>query len=222
MLLVTFAVPHESRHFRRCAAAARVRLLHTGIGGAAAASALRQALEAARPSAVISSGFAGGLDANLQVGDVLADSMASSAQLLDQLSTDILRGHICSVETPADSPARKTQLHVQTKAHAVDMETGSIAAECSRAGIPLLVLRAISDAATDEIPVPLDVAWDLSVQRPRPLRLIAYLARNPSRIAPFARFLRQTNHASLKLGAALARLIPVLGADVFHCADWQG
>jgi nucleoside phosphorylase len=212
MLLVTFAVPHESRHFRRCAAAARVRLLHTGIGGAAAASALRRALEADRPGAVISSGFAGGLNANLQVGDVLADSVASSTQLLDQLPNDILRGRICPVETPADSPARKTQLHVKTGAHAVDMETDSIAAECSRAGIPLLVLRAISDAATDEIPVPLDVAWDLSAQRPRPLRILKYLACNPGRISAFTRFLRQTNLAASNLGTALDRLVPKLEA----------
>jgi len=214
MLLVTFAVPHESRHFRRCAAAARVRLLHTGIGGAAAAAALRQAWEADPPSAVISSGFAGGLNANLQVGDVLADSVASSTQLLDRLPTDILRGHICSVETPADSPARKAQLRVKTEAHAVDMETDSIAAECSRAGIPLLVLRAISDAATDEIPVPFDVAWDLSAQRPRPLRIFKFLARNPGRIRAFIRFLRQTNLASSNLGTALQRLVSRLDAEI--------
>lgn len=214
MLLVTFAVPHESRHFRRCGAAARVRLLHTGIGGASAASALGQAFKADRPDAVISSGFAGGLNAILQVGDLIADSVASSPQLLDQLPTDILRGRICSVETPVDSPARKALLHIKTGAHAVDMETDSIAAECSRAGIPLLVLRAISDAATDEIPVPLEIAWDLSAQRPRPLRLFEYLARNPGRISAFTRFLRQTNLASSNLGTALERLVSRLEAAI--------
>src|SRR4030095_9712648 len=95
----------------------------------------------------------------------------------------------------------------QAGAVCVDMGTGAIAAECARAGIPLLVIRAISDAAGDEIPVPLEVAWDLAVQRPRPVRLCAYLVRNPGRIGGFVRFVRQSNLAAKNLGAALNGLI---------------
>jgi adenosylhomocysteine nucleosidase len=207
MLLVTFAVSHESRHFRRTAAARGVRILHTGIGGEAAAKALRMALEDDRPSAVISSGFAGGLDPALQVGDVIADVAVSSRELLRELPTEIRRGRICTASAAVDSPENKARLYQKVGAQAVDMETEAVAAECARAGIPLLVVRAISDAAEDPIPLPLEVAWDVAAQRPRPVRLCGYLAQHPARIGAFVRFLRQTNLAAKNLGETLARIV---------------
>jgi adenosylhomocysteine nucleosidase len=208
MLLVTFAVPHESRFFRRSAAAAGVRILHTGIGGEAAARALRIELEDDRPAAVVSSGFAGGLDPGLRVGEVVADSQSSSPELLDLLPAEVRRGRICMAESVVDSPEAKAELYAKTGAQAVDMETGSIAVECARACIPLLVIRAISDAAEDAILVPLEVAWNLGAQRLRPIQLCMYLARNPRRVGPFIQFLRQTNVAARNLGTVLS---PVVG-----------
>jgi adenosylhomocysteine nucleosidase len=207
MLLVTFAVPHESRDFRRTAGARGVRVLHTGIGGVAAARVLRKALEDDRPSMVISSGFAGGLDPGLRVGDVIADVGVSSEELLRELPSEIRRGRICSASSAVESAEAKAKLFRETGVQAVDMETEAVAAECARAGVGLLVIRAISDAAGDGIPVPLEVAWDLAVQQPRPIRLCAYLVRNPGRIGGFVRFLRQTNLAAKNLDAALNGLI---------------
>jgi adenosylhomocysteine nucleosidase len=201
MLLVTFAVPHESRFFRRCAAAEGVRVLHTGIGGDAAARALRAELENDRPSAVVSSGFAGGLDPGLRVGDVIADSEKSSPELLQILPAEVRRGRIQTASKPVDSAEAKAELFKVSGAQAVDMESAAIVAVCVDAGIPLLVLRVISDAAEDEIPVPLHVAWDLNAQRPRPMRLCLYLARHPTRVGEFLRFLRQTNVAAKNLAA---------------------
>lgn len=206
MLLVTFAVPHESRFFRRTAAARAVRILHTGIGESAAA-ALRNALnDEPRPSAVISTGFAGALDPAFQVGDLIADTTVSSPDLLRDLAPTIRRGLIHTTSHPVDTPALKAALHAETSAHAVDMETRAIAAECARAKIPLLVLRAISDAATDPIPVPLNVAWNPQHQTPRPIRLATYLALHPLRILPFITFLQNTNIAAERLANALSNI----------------
>lgn len=206
MLLVTFAVPHESRFFRRTAAASQVRVLHTGIGEGAARQALRKAIEHERPSAVISSGFAGGLDPALKVGDLVADSAVSAPDLLSELPTTIRRGRIHTTSDPAASPDAKTRLHRETGADAVDMETAAIAAECALACIPLLVVRAISDAASDSIPIPLEIAWDLQRQAPRPVQLVLYLARHPRRMGPFFTFLRYTNTAASRLGAVLSEI----------------
>jgi adenosylhomocysteine nucleosidase len=210
MLLVTFAVPHESRDFRRTAGARGVWVLHTGIGADAVARVLQVALKDDRISAVVSSGFAGGLDPGLRVGDVIADVGVSSEKLVRELPSEIRRGRICAASSTVNSPEAKAELYSKTGAQAVDMETGAIAAECARAGIPLLVIRAISDVAGEGIPVPLEIAWDLAAQRPRPLRLCAFLARNPSRIGAFVRFLRQTDHAAKSLGSTLDQLIKSL------------
>lgn len=205
MLLVTFAVPHESRFFRRTAAATSVRILHTGIGESSATDSLRKALQGDRPTAVLSTGFAGALDPSLQVGDLIADTI-SSPDLLRGLAPSIRRGLIHTTTHPVDTPALKANLHAETSAHAVDMETRAIAAECARAAIPLLVLRAISDAATDPLPVPLDIAWNLQRQTPRPFRLATYLALHPGQIVPFLTFLQNTNTASKGLAIAISEI----------------
>jgi len=219
MVLVTFAVPHESRDFRRTAAVKGVRVLHTGIGADAVATVLQAALKDDGFSVVVSSGFAGGLDPGLRVGDVIADAGVSSEELLRELPAEIRRGRICTASSVVDSPEAKAELYSKTGAQAVDMETEAIAAECARAGIPLLVIRAISDAAGDEIPVPLEVAWDLVVQRPRPVRLGAYLVRNPGRIGGFVRFVRQTNRAAKNLGVVLDGLIERMRSKADFCRE---
>lgn len=206
MLLVTFAVPYESRIFRRTDAAGGVRILHTGIGEDAAKEALRNAFEIERPSAVISTGFAGGVDPSLQVGDLIADSVLSSPELLRLLSPKTRRGQICTVSNPVDTPAKKARLHFQTGVHAVDMETGVIAAQCALAEVPLLVVRVISDAAGDSIPVPLEIAWNMRRQTARPFRLAAYLALHPGLIGEFYTFVHKANSAAERLSVVLSDL----------------
>jgi adenosylhomocysteine nucleosidase len=206
MLLVIFAVPHESRFFRRTGAARGVRILHTGIGEEAARRALHDEIARERPAAVISSGFAGALDPGLRVGDLIADATVSDADLISALPTSICRGRIHMVSTPADSPAVKARLHLETQTQAVDMETGAIVTECRNANVPLLVLRAISDAAADPIPVPLEIVWDMGRQAPRPFRIAAHLALHPKRISPFVTFVRKTNCAANRLAEALATI----------------
>jgi hypothetical protein len=90
---------------------------------------------------------------------------------------------------------------------AVDMESTAVAAECTRAGIPLLILRVISDAAADPIPVPLPIAWNLRAQCARPVRLVTWLIAHPTRIVPFVRFLQSTNLAARRLAEALPAVL---------------
>jgi len=212
MLLVTFAVHHESRFFRRTPAAAGVRIVHTGIGATAAARILHDELAMNRPEAVISSGFAGGLDPSLEVGDLIAGESVSSPELLRLVRSNVFRGRIHTVESPIELTEAKARLYRETAAHAVDMETEAVVGECGRAGVPVLVIRAISDGAEDEIPVPLEIAWDLKKQRARPMQLCGYLAMRPGKIGAFWRFLGSTNTASRALAHEVSNLL-TLRAD---------
>ena len=212
MLLVTFAVHHESRFFRRTPAAAGVRIVHTGIGATAAARILHDELAMNRPEAVISSGFAGGLDPSLEVGDLIAGESVSSPELLRLVRSNVFRGRIHTVESPIELTEAKARLYRETAAHAVDMETEAVVGECGRAGVPVLVIRAISDGAGDEIPVPLEIAWDLKKQRARPMQLCGYLAMRPGKIGAFGRFLGSTNTASRALAHEVSNLL-TLRAD---------
>lgn len=198
MIAVVFALPEESRDFRRSLAASslagQVAVTHCGVGPEAAARHIASVL-ADRPEMVIATGFAGGLDPALRVGQVLAATNYSSAELLARAGS-VASGAFAHADLPVETVAAKASLALTTGAIAVDMESQPIATACTRAGVPLLVVRVISDSASEPMPLPFAEWFDLARQRPRPVRLVAWLTLHPSRIVPFARFVR---------GLALAR-----------------
>ena len=75
-ILVCFAVKEEAAVFRQTPAAARGQILLVGKGRANAAPPIRAALAANRPSLVITSGFAGGLNPQLITGAVVFETDA--------------------------------------------------------------------------------------------------------------------------------------------------
>jgi len=138
-----------------------------------AAAVSERALEEARAlvadgcTALVSFGIAGGLDPRLKTGalilanEVIApdgtryktDEGARKA-LHKSLERDIHIVHAPMVGSNKVimSPRRKINLHVDTGAAAVDMESHAVALAASEASIPFLVIRAISDNANSRIP----------------------------------------------------------------------
>jgi adenosylhomocysteine nucleosidase len=211
MIAVTFALPQESQDFRRALRAvetvgprllrgrlgeAEVLVGHTGVGPVAAAENIAALLAFQRPRLLISTGFAGGLDPRMVTGDLLVAENFSDPALLAQsrrLLADNPRaffGSLTSQPQTAETANAKAALAAATGALAVDMETASVAAACTAAGVPMLAVRAISDAAGETLPVPFAEWFDLAAQRPRPLALVKYLAFHPAQITPFTRFVR--------------------------------
>lgn len=192
MIAVVFALPEESREFRRRLAASplasQVRVTHSGAGAEAAAKHIARVLTD-RPALVIAAGFAGGLDPALRVGDLVVATNFSDHEVSAR-ARGVTRGAFAHAGLPVESVAAKAALARATDAIAVDMESPPVAAACARAGVPLLVVRAISDPAGEPLPVPFAEWFDLARQRPRPARLVAWLLLHPTHIAPFARFVR--------------------------------
>lgn len=222
MIAVTFALPEESRDFRRAInavrgeggawdaaiAGQRVRVVHCGVGPEAAARAVAKLLTAHRPRMVIATGFAGALDPTLTLGALVLGANVSAPALLERAQQSAVRvGVLTSVALPVDSPAAKRALAAVTGATAVDMETAAISAACVRAGVPLLAVRAISDLASDPLPVPFAEWFDLARQRPRPVALVWYLARHPRQFAPFVRFVRGLRVARHALAGFLLQFL---------------
>ena len=232
-VVVTFALPDESRDFVASLAGVirprgvlttasgqlagdQITIVHTGVGDSPAGRArLRDALAGDRPRLVISSGYAGGLHPGLRVGDlVLGENVSGPAPLAaarrllvgETLHVGALLTQTAAAETAAD----KAALHAATGALAVDMETSWIANACTDAGIPLLSLRVISDTAAQSFPVPGHILFDAVRQRPRYIALPLWLLMHPSRIAPFAAFVRGLGPARTRLTRVLCRVIPSL------------
>lgn len=222
-----FALPQESRDFvRRLRGKSadgagpwmvgelggeEIVVAHTGIGMTCAAEKTRALLAAHRPGWLISAGFAGGLDPELKVGDIVVATNFSAPELLARAkrrpstaqpcdgagcsdrndsggAPRVFPGPLVTSRHAIECFAEKSQLARETGALAVDMETSAIAGECAKSGVPMLAVRVISDCAATPLAVPFACSYDLVRQRPRPLRLTVFLAGHPSRIAPFARF----------------------------------
>ncbi len=209
MIAVIFALPAESRDFRRRVAgsafARQVHVTHSGAGPDAAARHIARVL-ADRPEFIIATGFAGGLDPALRVGEVVVATNDSSPELRARAG-NVASGAFAHADLPVESVTAKAALARATGAIAVDMESQPIAAACARAGVPLLVVRVISDPAGESLPVPFAEWFDLTRQRPRPVRLAAWLVRNPTRIAPFYRFVRGLGPARRSLADFLLRFL---------------
>ena len=221
MIALTFAVPHESHDLRRALrceantgrggwvigdlAGQKVIVALTGIGTVSAEKCTRALLAAHRPRWLLSAGYAGALDPALAHGELFLATNFTAPELLAR--SPARRGTLTTQPRTAETPQEKAALARATGAQAVDMETSAIARVCAEHGVPMLSLRVISDTAFARIPVPLTISYDLARQRPRAGALLAFLAKNPARILPFARFVRGLAPARAALTSAILEIL---------------
>jgi adenosylhomocysteine nucleosidase len=214
MIAVTFALPGESRDFRRLLShqGHEVAVLHTGVGEKICRSRLGPWLDAQPFDLLISSGFAGGVDPSLGVGDLLLAENFSDPQLVTQARA-LLVGQVARLVTAdrvVESATERQRLAQENNAAAVDMETEWIARACAERKLPMLSLRVISDTASAPFPAPPEVLFDLERQRTDASKLATHLFRHPSAVVRLIRFARQIATARANLGAALYELIATL------------
>jgi adenosylhomocysteine nucleosidase len=130
-----------------------------GMGEEAAREAA-EGLRAGGATSLMSWGLAGALDSRLRPGDlILPESIYAGRPLQIDLnwrarlsmllpdSFSVTGGILAASKQVLTSASAKNDLAQATGACAVDMESGAVAEAAARAGIPLLVVRAISDPA---------------------------------------------------------------------------
>jgi hopanoid-associated phosphorylase len=127
------------------------------IAGGGDAERLEQALEAAigSVSGVLSSGFAGALDPELGVGEIVIGGVSGSesfAKRLAKLLPHARIGLVAGRDQVAGSATEKRALWAETGALAVDMESHIAARVAARHGLPFAALRVISDEADATLP----------------------------------------------------------------------
>lgn len=202
MIVVTFALPFESAGFRRTRAAQDVRIVHTGMGSAPARKSVAAAIAECAPSLVVSSGFAGGLDPSLEAGEVVVEGLRAS---------DFRSGVFVTVDDVLVTAREKAALRDRTGGDAVDMESTGIRLACSEAGIPLVIARAISDRATEDLGLPPDMLRGLATRPLATAPSVAWqlLTRSGPRRS-FLRMVRASRGAQHSLAEALPRLLRLL------------
>ena len=117
---------------------------------------------------LISFGLAGGLDPDLPTGTlILADAVIANDGLVHRTHSawfdavvndlqvadiDFIKGTVIGVDDPLLHTRSKELLFSRTGAVAVDMESHSVMRVARHRGIPWIVIRAVADKATDNLP----------------------------------------------------------------------
>ncbi|MGA4644782.1 hypothetical protein [Limisphaera sp. 4302-co] len=189
-----------------------VEIRVTGMGPERARGTVAGWLRTCRPLLVLNAGFAGGLNPALPAGTVLfATEHPDWARRLR--AAGAVPGRFTTTTRILRTAAEKTGFWRATGADAVDMESEAVAGACRAAGVPVAIVRAISDGAGDDLP--LDFPAFLREDGSLDLRgLTGAVWRRPRAWVGLWRLARQSRRAGRALAQVLAR---VLGEAPVEC-----
>jgi adenosylhomocysteine nucleosidase len=176
------------------------------MGQANAESAIQASLNSARPSLVLTCGFAGGLNPGLRRGDVVYDTDPGLEIPAAFAETGARRARFRLAKSVLATSADKITMHQLTGADAVEMESVVIRAICRKANIPSATVRVILDEAGENLPVDFNRFMD-SHQRLSYVRLILAILRRPALIAALRNLQQQSAMAAERLDQAIGTLL---------------
>jgi nucleoside phosphorylase len=183
----------------------------TGIGVQAAARAAERILDAGGVERVVVVGIAGGIGADLRVGDVVVPEVVldldGGARWRPSPLGDVPpRGVLATSGALIGESARLLALRAQGVL-AIDMETAAIAAVCERRGCPWSVWRALSDHVEHAPVDPAVLALAGPDGGPNLPALLRYLLARPARVRELARLARDMRTAAEAAAAAAVRAL---------------
>lgn len=232
MIAVAFALPAESSDFVRLLTKAviyaregvesirgeihgrPIEVFHTGVGEKSCRARIENFLHHPPFKYLISAGFAGALDREFQIGNLLLSENFSSPELLgsphlDFADSGLFVGMLATVPGVIDSKAERDRWALESGAVAVDMETEFIAAACAAHQLPMLSLRVMSDTPSEPFPAPPEVLFDLEKQKTNFARLALYLVTHPGALKRLRVFRHQVALARQSLTSALDKILRV-------------
>ncbi|WP_031498836.1 hypothetical protein [Bryobacter aggregatus] len=132
---------------------ARYQTIVTGVGFRNAQRSAAEAIQRYRPDLVLSIGTCGALDPRLELGTVLSPSaILSPIGNFNCLRLEAQDAVLYSQDRVAVTVADKRALHGKG-ASVVDMEAAVIAREAAKAGVQFGCLKAVSDLASEDLPL---------------------------------------------------------------------
>jgi adenosylhomocysteine nucleosidase len=141
---------HEGRHFRLYENDCCV-LVCGGIGVEAARRAAELLITRYQPEMIVSLGFAGALDATMNVGDIFVPHRVRDARDGSTLEVEGGEGELVTFASIATA-AQKAKLATAYGAQAVDMEGAAVARAARLHGIRFKAVKAISDDNNFDMP----------------------------------------------------------------------
>ena len=204
------------------------RLVLCGIGIERARAAAAALIETWKPGLLVSFGIAGGVEEDLQVGDVviareaafleseiatqrlplaqpLARARDAAGRVLRERGATLYEG---STVTTRGSQALDISKGVPPRP-VLDMETHGVAREAAARGIPLLAVRALSDSAREPLPFDLAAFTD-SEYHFHTGRLLLHIASHPRLLPRLLMLRRNTMLAAENAAVAVFALLAAL------------
>lgn len=194
-----------------------VVVVSTGDGARNAERGLRRALDCWRAERVLVLGVAGGLTAELEVGQVVrgewlldasGPAPAPDRAWGEKTSVSCTSATVFSSLRLAVTPEEKlaTRDGLPEGPAVVDLESAAFARVASDAGVPFVVLRAVSDRADEALPLDFNlfVGEDGGVRRADVVRHVAF---RPRLIAPLMDLRRRVELCADRLAMAAEELV---------------
>jgi adenosylhomocysteine nucleosidase len=225
--LICFALKEEAAPFQKLAADnSEISILLTGIGRRNAEKSVREFLAVNSPTLVLTCGFAGALNPELKIGDVVFEisNTFSSRSRVDetQIKNQSETPHVVSynellaagakpakfacADRIATTAAEKKKLRDATGADAVEMESATICALCDEKKIPSATMRVISDTAQEDLPLDFNALMTAD-QKISSTKLAMALMKSPGVVPRLLKLQRDSQFAAERLAEVLQRLL---------------
>jgi adenosylhomocysteine nucleosidase len=250
MIAITFALPAESsgivsslrerrdenRIIYGKIASRDVAVFHTGVGRKVCERSMETFLRSVKPDILISSGFAGSLTNQLNIGDLIIGDNFSDRNLATRLmeggvpamhssiqpgsqelapasKAGIRAVKLVTVDSMIDSPVERRELAERHDADVMDMETDVIARICAAHEIPMVSFRVISDSPAATFPAPPNILLDIARQKTNFGKLVPYVLSHPSVVRGLVRFARQISRVRTILTVAIIEALPKISCQ---------
>jgi adenosylhomocysteine nucleosidase len=141
---------HDGRSYRFFEKSPLI-LVCGGIGAEVARRAAEAVISLYRPAAIVSAGFAGGLDPSMRAGQMLTPRYVIDSRDGSRTDSGAGEGVLITYESVADVE-QKAKLANSYGAHAVDMEAAAVARSAEAHGIKFLACKVISDKHDSRLP----------------------------------------------------------------------
>jgi adenosylhomocysteine nucleosidase len=132
-----------------------VLLIANGAGSHRAAAAVDTAAAVFQPEVVVSTGFCGAVDPELEIAQVVIGTSVTAADRSYEArqfasARDCARGVVATVDHVVRTAAEKKELHAQG-AIVIEMEAGGVASRAEALGLPFFCARAVTDMASEDM-----------------------------------------------------------------------
>ncbi len=130
-------------------------LVANGMGAQRAAAAVDAGLQGFDAEAIVSTGFCGALEPDLEIADVIVGTAVSAGShtflaLCPASERRHRLGVVCSIDRVAQTAEEKRRLRAGG-ASAVEMEAGGVAERARARGVPFYCVRVVTDLADEDM-----------------------------------------------------------------------